>query len=95
MPWLAELCTADLRELYPDEELSGLTANSIRSRAERERELDGVRRRGVAAAFSASSSPSRLAINVSVSASRMRRPDSRRIGELPCTVVAEAGGVVR
>jgi DNA-binding IclR family transcriptional regulator len=105
---LAELSTADLRGLYPNEELTGLTANSIRSRAELEHEIDGVRRRGyatsseeseegvssVAVAFPAGSSPSRLAINVSMPVSRLRRTDIKRIGELLRAVVGEAAALL-
>ena len=105
---LAELSTADLRALYPNEELTGLTANSIRSRAELEHEIDGVRRRGyatsseeseegvssVAVAFSAGSSSSKLAINVSVPVSRLRRTDMKRMGELLRAVVGEAAALL-
>jgi DNA-binding IclR family transcriptional regulator len=104
---LAELSTADLYRLYPNEDLAGLTPNSIRSRSELEHEIDGVRRRGyatsseeseegvsaVAVAFPVTSS-TRLAINVAVPVSRFRRNDMRRIGELLQAAVAEAAGLL-
>ncbi|HWC79824.1 MAG TPA: IclR family transcriptional regulator [Pseudonocardiaceae bacterium] len=104
---LAGLSTADLYRLYPNEDLAGLTPNSIRSRSELEHEIDGVRRRGyatsseeseegvsaVAVAFPVTSS-TRLAINVAVPVSRFRRNDMRRIGELLQAAVAEAAGLL-
>ncbi|WP_433409716.1 IclR family transcriptional regulator [Saccharomonospora azurea] len=101
---LAQLSTDDLRRLFPNEELDGLTSNSIRSRTDLEIELDGVRRRGyatsneeseegvssVSVAFPAGQSPVSLAMNVSVPVSRMNRSDIRRIGETLMTKVSEA-----
>lgn len=45
---LAQLDPTDLRRLYPDEGLPGLTARSIRRRSELEAELAAVRRQGFA-----------------------------------------------
>jgi DNA-binding IclR family transcriptional regulator len=101
---LAQLPLRDLHSLYPQEELDGVTSNSIRSRTELEIELEGVRRRGyatsneeseesvssVAVAFPAGRSPVGLAINVSAPVSRMSRTDIRRIGELLRSTVDEA-----
>lgn len=98
----------DLRRLYPNEELDGLTNNSIRSRTELELELEAIRRRGyatsneeseesvssVAVAFPSGTSPVSLAINVSVPIIRMTRTDSRRIGDLLRRTVDEAAALV-
>lgn len=101
---LASLSIDELHRLYPDEELEGVTDNSIRSRSELERELVAVRRAGyatsreeseegvcsVAAAFPESAVPMHLALNVSVPASRMDRADAKRIGEVLVRTVNDA-----
>lgn len=93
---LAQLSEEDLWRLFPDDELVGLTNNSIRSRVELEQEIQAVRRRGyatsneeseegvssVSVAIPAGRSPFSLAINVAVPDSRMTRSDVRRIGDL-------------
>lgn len=105
---LALLSTEDLRRMYPNEELEGLTSNSIRSRTELELELEVIRRRGyatsneeseesvssVAVAFPPGTSPMSLALNVAVPVIRMTRTDIRRIGELLRQTVQEAAALV-
>lgn len=105
---LALLSKEDIRRMYPDEELDGLTSNSIRSRAELELELDAIQRRGyatsneeseesvssVAVAFPPGTSPVNLAINVAVPMVRMTREDFRRIGQLLRRTVDEAAVLV-
>jgi DNA-binding IclR family transcriptional regulator len=105
---LSQLSTDDLRRLYPNEELEGLTSNSLRSRAELELELEAIRRRGystsseeseesvssVAVAFPPGTSPVGLALNVSVPIIRMTRTDTRDIGELLRRTVEDAAGLV-
>ncbi|MFE2041991.1 IclR family transcriptional regulator [Streptomyces sp. NPDC059477] len=105
---LSQLPTEDLRRLYPEEELSGLTPNSIRNRSELEGEVEIVRRLGyatsseeseegvasVAAAFPARRGSLQLAFNVSVPVSRMNRTDLRRISEVLRATVEEAGSVL-
>lgn len=102
---LSQLTSEDLHRLFPDEELVGLTSNSIRSRAELEVELQTVRRRGyatsneeseegvssVSVAIPSGRSPVNVAMNVAVPESRMTRSDMRRIGESLRTTVGEAG----
>jgi DNA-binding IclR family transcriptional regulator len=77
-----------LRKFYPAEQLPALTPGTITSRAELERELDGVRKRGfavspeesdeglnaVARAVSDVSAPLRLALAVVGPASRFGVP---------------------
>lgn len=101
---LAQLSLEDLHRLYPEEELEGLTPNSIRNRTELEIELEGLRRRGyatsneeseegvssVAVAFSNERSPVGIAMNVAVPVSRMNRTTIRHIGELLKSTVDEA-----
>lgn len=101
---LATLPEGQLRLLYPNDQLEGLTPNSIRSRGELEFELDDIRRRGyatsqeeseegvcsVAAAFPAARTPVGLAMNVSVPVTRMNRGQVRTTGELVRRTVAEA-----
>ncbi|GAB2962119.1 IclR family transcriptional regulator [Amycolatopsis acidiphila] len=105
---LSLLSLDDVRRMYPDEELEGLTSNSIRSRTELELELEAIRRRGyatsseeseesvasVAVAFPPGTSPVSLALNVSVPVIRMTRTDVRRIGELLRRTVDEAALLV-
>ncbi|MFF0447501.1 IclR family transcriptional regulator [Streptomyces sp. NPDC004609] len=101
---LAQLPDDELRRLYPDEQLEGLTANSIRSREELEHEIEGIRRRGyatsdeeseegvasVAVAFPARRLPVQIAFNVAVPVGRMDRAGERRMGELLVGTVEEA-----
>jgi DNA-binding IclR family transcriptional regulator len=91
---LANLSTTELHALYPDEDLEGLTARSIRVRSELEKQLATIRRRGyatsneesesgvssVAVAFPFRSTPARIAFNVAVPTSRMSAADQREIG---------------
>jgi DNA-binding IclR family transcriptional regulator len=101
---LAQFSPADLRRLYPSEELEGLTPNSIRTRTDLEFELEAIRRRGyatsneeseesvssVAVAFPTGASPVNLAMNVAVPVTRMNRMDVHRIGDLLQATVNEA-----
>ncbi|HLI37157.1 MAG TPA: IclR family transcriptional regulator [Streptosporangiaceae bacterium] len=101
---LAQLPPDELRRLYPDEELPGLTRNSIRSRAALDLELEEIRRRGyatsneeseesvcsVAVAFPAGRSPVRAAVNVSVPVIRMSRAEFARVGKLLMRTAADA-----
>ena len=101
---LAELSTEQLHQLYPNEELPGLTARSIRSRSELEKEIAAIRKRGyatsseeseegvssVAVAFPVERSALRLAFNTAVPVGRMGRADVKRIGELLRSTVDRA-----
>jgi DNA-binding IclR family transcriptional regulator len=101
---LAELSTQDLHRLYPEEELEGLTANSIRRRSELDHDVETARRLGYAAsneeseegvasaavAFPAARTPMPVAFNVSFPVSRMNRTDLRRMGEILKETVEEA-----
>lgn len=101
---LAALSTEQLRRLYPEEELPGLTSRSIRSRAALEQEITGVRRRGyatsseeseegvasIAVAFPIERSGLRMAFNTAVPVGRLNRADVKRIGELMRTTVDRA-----
>jgi DNA-binding IclR family transcriptional regulator len=93
---LAALSTEQLHQLYPQEELPGLTDRSIRSRATLEKEIATIRRRGyatgseeseegvssIAVAFPIEQSTLRLAFNTAVPLGRLNRADVKRIGEL-------------
>ncbi|MEV6902786.1 IclR family transcriptional regulator [Amycolatopsis sp. NPDC051372] len=88
---LAGLSTDQLRVLYPDERISGLTDRSIRTRGDLEAELGRVRERGyatsaeeseagvssVAVAFPVTVGAGRISFNVAVPASRM--PESQQL----------------
>lgn len=101
---LAQLSRDELYRLYPDEELEGLTSNSIRSRVELEIELDKVRLRGYATSAEESevgvssvsvvvptgSSTGAIAMNVAVPVNRMSATAVRRIGELLKDTASEA-----
>lgn len=101
---LSQLPREELHRLYPNEELEGLTPNSIRSRAELEIEIENVRRRGyatsaeeseegvssVSVAVPSGPSPVAIAMNVAVPVNRMSRTDARRIGELLKDTAGEA-----
>lgn len=102
---LAQMSQAEVHSLFPDEELEGLTENSLRSRTELDRQLALVRKRGyavsseesepgvssVAVAFPANRTPARLAFNVALPTSRMSKQDQARIGAVLLDVVQEAG----
>jgi DNA-binding IclR family transcriptional regulator len=101
---LAGLTAGELRRLYPDEELPGLTATSLRSRTMLEADLARVRRHGyatssqeseegvasVAVAIGARQAPVRLALNVSAPVSRMSRATARQIAGVLRATAAEA-----
>ncbi|WP_189935429.1 IclR family transcriptional regulator [Streptomyces sulfonofaciens] len=101
---LAQLTPADLHRLYPDEELEGLTPNSIRRRSELESEVEVARRLGyatsseeseegvtsAAVAFPARRTPMQMAFNVSVPVSRTNRTDLRRMSTVLRETVDEA-----
>lgn len=105
---LSQLSTDDLHRLYPEEELPGLTANSIRRRSELEHEVEVARRLGyatsqeeseegvgsVAVAFPARRTPVQMAVNVSLPVSRMTRTDLRRMSDLLRSAVTEAAEVL-
>jgi DNA-binding IclR family transcriptional regulator len=101
---LAALPTEQLHQLYPREDLPGLTDRSIRSRTALEREFVTIRRRGyatsseeseegvssIAVAFPPERSALRLAFNTAVPLGRMNRADVKRIGELMRSTVDRA-----
>jgi DNA-binding IclR family transcriptional regulator len=101
---LADLSPEELHALYPEQELEGLTANSLRTRDELEAQLAVVRERGyalsseesergvssIAVAFPLRGTPGRIAFNVSLPSSRMAEADQRAIGDAVRAVVAEA-----
>lgn len=102
-------CSEDeLRRLYPDEELGGLTPNSIRTRSALETELQHVRRRGyatsqeesengicsVAVAYPPRQAPMRLALNVAAPIHRMNSELARLAAALKAAV-AESAGLLR
>jgi DNA-binding IclR family transcriptional regulator len=101
---LAHLGTGELRRLYPQEELEGLTRNSIRTRSALERELATIARRGyatsnqeseqevcsVAVAFPPGQTHMRLVMNAALPASRMATAGSRRVAGAVKAAVAEA-----
>ena len=103
-------CTEDeLRRLYPDEELGGLTPNSIRTRSALEKELQQVRRRGyatsneesengicsVAVAYPPREAPMRLALNVAAPIHRMNSELAGRLAAALKAAVAESAGLLR
>lgn len=101
---LAQLSTAELHALYPEEELEGLTSHSVRLRSALEAQLVTVRKRGyatsteeseagvssVAVAFPFRNTPARIAFNAAVPASRMSAADQRAIGAALRATVTEA-----
>ena len=101
---LAHLSTDELRRLYPEEQLEGLTRNSIRSRAALERELAAISRRGyatsnqesqegvcsVAVAFPPRQTHMRLVMNAALPAGRMASAGSRRVATAVRAAVTEA-----
>ncbi|PXY25202.1 IclR family transcriptional regulator [Prauserella sp. PE36] len=105
---LASLSTERLHQLYPDEELPGLTEHSIRSRSALERELAGIRRRGyatsseeseegvssVSVAFPAEHSALRLSFNTAMPVGRVKRPEIKRIAELMRATVDRAAALL-
>lgn len=105
---LSYLSADELHRLYPDEELGGLTPNSLRTRSGLENELAKVRRRGyatsneesengvssVAVAFPPRQAPIRLALNVSAPVHRMNREAARRIADALKAAVAESADLL-
>ncbi|MFI6698636.1 IclR family transcriptional regulator [Streptomyces sp. NPDC050509] len=105
---LSTLSTEQLHQLYPEEELPGLTEHSLRSRKALEKEITTIRRRGyatsseeseegvssVAVAFPAELPALRMAFNTAVPVGRMNRADVQRIGALVRTIVDRASGVL-
>jgi DNA-binding IclR family transcriptional regulator len=102
-------CTDDeFRRLYPDEELGGLTRNSIRTRSALEKELQQVRRQGyatsneesengvcsVAVAYPPRQAPMRLALNVAVPVHRMNEELAGRLAAALKAAVAESAGLL-
>ncbi|MFC7655291.1 IclR family transcriptional regulator [Pseudonocardia benzenivorans] len=101
---LAQLSTAELHALYPEEELEGLTSHSVRLRSALEAQLATARKRGyatsteeseagvssVAVAFPFRGTPARIAFNAAVPASRMSAADQRAIGATLRATVDEA-----
>jgi DNA-binding IclR family transcriptional regulator len=101
---LAELSTEQLHQLYPNEELPGLTVRSIRSRTLLEKEMVAIRKRGyatsseeseegvssISVAFPLERSTLRLAFNTAVPVGRLQRADVKRIGELLRSTVDRA-----
>ncbi|HLU56126.1 MAG TPA: IclR family transcriptional regulator [Pseudonocardia sp.] len=101
---LAQLPTEQLHQLYPQEELPGLTPRSIRSRSQLEKEVAAIRKRGyatsaeeseegvssVSVAFPVERSTLRLAFNTAVPVGRMGRADVKRIAELMRATVERA-----
>jgi DNA-binding IclR family transcriptional regulator len=101
---LAGCSDEELRRIYPEEELGGLTPNSIRVRSALERELQQVRRRGyavsreesengvcsVAVAYPPGQAPMRLAMNVAVPVHRMNKDLVGRLATALKAAVAES-----
>jgi DNA-binding IclR family transcriptional regulator len=98
----------ELRRLYPEEELGGLTANSIRTRSALERELRQVRDQGyatsseesengvcsVAVAYPPGQAPLRLALNVAVPVHRMNQELAGRLAAAIKAAVAESAALL-
>jgi DNA-binding IclR family transcriptional regulator len=105
---LSYLSGDELRRLYPDEELDGLTPNSVRTRTALESELAKVRRRGyatsnqesengvssLAVGFPPGQGPMRMALNVSAPVHRMNRDTGRRIADALKAAVTEAAALL-
>lgn len=105
---LAGLGTDELRRLYPDEDLPGLTPSSVRSRRALEAQLTRVRRQGyaasseesehgvasVAVALPAGQAPVRLALSVAVPVSRMDRVVTRQIADALAATAAAAADLL-
>jgi DNA-binding IclR family transcriptional regulator len=105
---LTTLSTTQLHQLYPEEELAGLTEHSVRSRSDLEKEIAVIRRRGyatsseeseegvssVAVAFPGELPSPRLAFNTAVPVGRISRTDVKRIGELLRTTVERASEIM-
>ncbi len=105
---LAQMTVDEVHALFPAEELAGLTDKSLRSRAELDRDLALVRKRGyavsseesergvssVAVAFAPYAAPARLAFNVASPTSRMSKGDQQRIGAALQDAVREASAVL-
>lgn len=104
---LSRLTQEQLRELYPNNELPGLTGNSITSRADLEAELDKVRRIGYAtsreesedgvtsvAVSIAGPSGAIYGINVSVPAHRMSDKLRAELAEMVLTSAEDLQGLL-
>lgn len=105
---LAYYTDEELRRLYPEEELGGLTAHSIRTRSALEKELARVRRRGyatsnqesengvcsVAVAYPPGQAPMRLALNIAVPVHRMNKELAGRLAAALKAAVAESAGLL-
>jgi DNA-binding IclR family transcriptional regulator len=105
---LTTLSTTQLHQLYPEEELAGLTEHSVRSRSDLEKEIAVIRRRGyatsseeseegvssVAVAFPGELPSPRLAFNTAVPVGRISRTDVKRIGELLRETVERASKIM-
>lgn len=105
---LSYLSAVELHRLYPDEELEGLTPNSLGTRSALEKELEKVRQRGyatsneesengvcsVAVGFPPRQAPMRLALNVSAPVHRMNRGAGRRISNALKATVAESADLL-
>jgi DNA-binding IclR family transcriptional regulator len=105
---LAALSSEQLHQLYPREELPGLTDRSIRSRTALEKEIGQIRRRGyatsteeseegvssLAVAFPPERSAMRLAFNIAVPLGRLNRTDLKRVGALMTATVDRASQVL-
>lgn len=105
---LACCSDTELRRLFPDEELGGLTPHSIRTRSALEKELRLVRRRGyatsnqesedgvcsVAVAYPPQHAPMRLALNIAVPVYRMNRELTARLAAALKAAVAESAGLL-
>lgn len=98
----------ELNRLYPEEDLGGLTPNSVRTRSALESELEKVRRKGyatsneesengvcsVAVAYPPRQAAMRLALNVSVPVHRMNSALAGRIAGALKAAVAESAGLL-
>lgn len=105
---LSTLSTGQLHQLYPEDELPGLTEHSVRSLAALEKEMATVRRRGyamsseeseegvssVAVAFPDELSSLPLAFNTALPVGRSSRSELKRIGELLRETVGRASQVL-
>jgi DNA-binding IclR family transcriptional regulator len=105
---LAYCADDEFRRLYPDEELGGLTPNSIRTRSALEKELQQVRRQGyatsneesengvcsVAVAYPPRQASVRLALNVAVPVHRANKELVGRLADALKAAVAESAALL-